>query len=339
MADSQYSLLEQIRSGNRQLQLLAAEGLVPLPPDDLIPVQVNLAQGGDAEVAARAQESLRKIDPRIAGPFLELRAGEGVLAYFADEAGHPALIETILRRRDISRHLLARLARRLPPDLQELLLLRQDAIVEEPAILDALEENPQISSYSQRRIAEYRQHLLPRQRGAAPSAAPAPGLEEMDDAELEEAIALASHLPAAGEIDEKTGLSEGQIRMLPVPARLKLTRGAPRSLRTILLRDSNPQVAVSVLTNNAISDQEVEQTATNRSVNEEVLETIGKRRDWVNRYAVAKGLVQNPRTPLPTALRLLPKLAVRDLRMLSRDRNVADAVRSPAVRLYRSKQQ
>ena len=145
--------------------------------------------------------------------------------------------------------------------------------------------------------------------------------------------------PGAGEIDEKTGLSEGQIRLLPVPARLKLARGAPRTLRTILLRDANAQVAVSVLVNNNLSEQEIEQTAGNRSVAEEVLDTIAKRREWVNRYTVAKALVQNPRTPLPTALRLVPRLAVRDLRELGRDRNVPDAVRSTALRLYRIKQQ
>jgi hypothetical protein len=336
LADSQSSLLEQIRSGNRQLQLLAAEGLLPFPPEQIIPLQVDLARGADTEVAERARQSLRKIEPRIAAPFLELQAGEGVLAFFADEVSQPALVETILRRRDVPRRVLASLARRIPPDLQEILLLRQDAIIEEPAILDALEDNPRISVYAQRRISEYRQHLLPRKESRAPAPAP-PG--ELDDAALEEAIAAASRLPAAGEIDDRTGLTEGQIRLLPVPARLRLTRGAPRTLRTLLLRDSNSHVAVSVLVNNNLSDQEVEQAAANRSVNEEVLETIAKRREWVHRYSIAKALVQNPRTPLPTALRLVPRLSVRDLRDIGRDRNVPDAVRSTALRLYRIKQQ
>ncbi|HEV8580663.1 MAG TPA: hypothetical protein VGX68_16480 [Thermoanaerobaculia bacterium] len=338
MADSQFSLLEQVRSGNRQLQLLAADGFLPLSPEQLIPLQVDLAEGADVEVAERARRSLYKLDPRIAGPFLEHQAGERALAFFAEEVSHPGLIEKILRRRDVPHRVLMRLARRVPPDLQEILLLRQDAIVAEPAILEALEENPQVSSYSQRRIAEYRQHLLPRQKGAVPAPA-APQPLEMDDEELEEAIANARTQPAAGEIDEKTGLSEGQIRLLPVPARLKLARGAPRALRSILLRDSNAQVAVSVLLNNNLSEQEVEQTAANRSVAEEVLDTIAKRREWVNRYSISKALIWNPRTPLPTALRLVPKLSVRDLRDLGRDRNVADAVRSTALRLYRIKQQ
>lgn len=335
MADSQSSLLEQVRSGNRQLQLLAADGVLPLPPEDLIPLQVELARGGDLQVAERAHDNLLKVDLRIIRPFLERAAQEQVLAFFAEETKNPVLLETILRRRDAPRRILAWLARRIPPDLQELLLLRQDAIVEEPTILQALEENPQVSGYSQRRIAEYREHLLPRQRTGM---APQPEPMEMPDEELEEVLAAARELPASGEIEEKTGLSEGQIRQLPVPARLKLTRGAPRSLRSILLRDTNAQVAVSVIINNSLSDQEVEQTAANRAVMEEVLEAISKKREWVNKYTVAKALIWNPRTPLPTALRLVSKLAVRDLRDLGRDRNVPDAVRSTALRLYRIKQ-
>lgn len=338
MADSQSSLLEQIRSGNRQLQLLAADGVLPLPPEELIPLQVELARGADQQVSDRARDNLLRVDSRILRPLLEKSAGEPVLAFFSEESRNPQVLETILRRRDTPRRILAWLARRVPPDLQELLLLRQDAIVEEPTILQALEENPQVSIYSQRRIAEYREHLLPRQRTSVPAGA-SDLPEEMDDEELEEALAAARELPATGEIEEKTGLSEGQIRLLPIPARLKLTRGAPRSLRSILLRDTNAQIAVSVIINNSLSEQEVEQTAANRSVVEEVLEAIAKKRDWVNKYTVTKALVWNPRTPLPTALRLVAKLAVRDLRDLGRDRNVPDAVRSTALRLYRIKQQ
>jgi hypothetical protein len=333
------SLLEQIRSGNHQLQLLAADGVLPLPPDELIPVQVELAQGLDPEVAQRARASLRTVDVRLAGPYLERTAGLGVLAWFAEEASHPVLIEAILRRRDTPRALLGSLARRLPPDLQEILLLRQDAIVEQPAILDALAANPEASTYTLRRIAEYREHLLPRERTHV-ERAPAAVYQEMDEEELAAAIEAVRALPPSGEFEpERTKLTEGQIRMLPVPARLKLSRGAPRTLRNLLLRDSNTQVATSVVINNALSDQEVEQIASSRSVVEEVLILVARKRDWVGKYNIMKALVWNPRTPVGTALRLIPRLAVRDLRDLSRDRNIPDAVRSTALRLYRIKQQ
>jgi len=337
VADSPSSaLLEQIRSGNRQFQLLAAEGVLPLPPEELIPLQVDLAQGDDEEVAELALQSLRSVDARLARPFLERQAGPEALIFFAEESSHPMLLEAILRRRDVPRAVLSRLARRLPPDLQEVLLLRQDAIVEEPVILEALEENPQLSSYSSRRIAEYREHLLPRQR-TVPAL---PEYEEIDEEELQREIELARQLPEMGEFEEeRTRLTEGQIRGMPIPARLKLTRGAPRALRGILLRDSNPQVAVSVIINNSLSDQEVEQTANNRSVVEEVLVAITRKREWVNKYNVTRALVHNPRTPLASSMRLITKLSVRDLRDLGRNRNIPDALRSTALRLYRIKQQ
>jgi len=338
VADAQASLLDQVRSGsNRQLQVLAASGFLPLAPEDLIPLQVQFASGQDIELAGKAAEALRQVDVRVAAPFLERQAGEDVLAFFALQTSHPRLLETILRRRDVPRSLLVDLARRLPPDLQEILILRQDAILEEPEILSALEANPQLSGYVQRRITEYRDHLLPRERTARP--APTAPIEDIDDEALAAAVQAVKSLPAEGEIEEKTGLSEGQIRMLPVPARLKLARGAPRTLRQFLLRDTNPQVACAALLFNNLSEQEIEQTAASRSVQQEVLEAIGKKREWIGRYSVMKALIQNPRTPLPMAIKYVPRLSVRDMRDMAKDRNIPDAVRSMALRLYRIKQQ
>jgi hypothetical protein len=340
VAEGQGSLLEQVRAGNRQLQTLAAAGLLPLPPEEMIPLQVELARGFDPELSRRAAESLKGVDPRIAAPFLERQASDQVLSFFASESEHPLLLETILRRRDVPRPLLMDMARRLPADLQEILILRQDAILEEPAILDALERNPQISGYIQRRISEYREHLLPQARRPAPAA---PSDEEMSDAELARAIEEVRKLTPeqdTGEVEaETTGLSEGQIRLLPVPARLKLARGASRTLRTILLRDNNSQVALAALFSNPLSDQEVEQCASSRSVVEEVLDAIARRREWISRYNVAKLLIMNPRAPLAITIKLIPRMSVRDLREISRSKNVPDAVRSTALRLYRIKQQ
>ena len=340
MADSQASLLDQVRAGgNRQLQVLAASGFLPIAPEDLIPIQVQFARSNDVELASKAAEALRQVDIRVAAPYLEHQAGDDVLAFFAGQTSNPRLLETIVRRRDVPRQLLVELARRLPSDLQEVLVLRQDAIVEEPAILEALEQNPDLSNYVQRRIAEYREHLLPRERTSRTL-----GQQEYPD-EIDEAAfaaevaAVKRALPAEGEIEEKTGLTEGQVRMLSVPARLKLARGAPRNLRTLLMRDTNPQVACAALLFNNLTDQEVEQTAASRSVVEEVLQAIAKKREWVGRYPVMKALVHNPRTPLPIALKFLSRLAVKDLRDLAKDRNVPDAVRSTALRLYRIKQQ
>jgi hypothetical protein len=338
VSDSRASLLDQVRSGNRQLQTLAAEGLLPVSFEDLVPLQVHLARGEDHEVAERAARSLANLDPRLAVSFLAAGADTDVLAYFAERLDHPVLVEAILRRRDVPRALLVELAPRLSVDLQEILLLRQDAIVEEPTILDALAANPQISPYTQRRIGEYREHLLPRER-SAPAELAIDEEEEMDEAEFAAAVAAVRAVPAVGEVDEVTRLSEGQIRMLPLPARMKLTRGASRSLRNLLVRDPNARVAISTLANNAVSDQEVEAVARNRSIVEDVLIYISRRREWSGKAPILRALAQNPRTPVGISIRIVPKLSVRDLKDLARDKNIPDAVRSLALRLYRIKRQ
>jgi hypothetical protein len=128
-----------------------------------------------------------------------------------------------------------------------------------------------------------------------------------------------------------------QIRFLPVPVRMRLARGAPRALRAILIRDPNPVVAKEVLRGNTFADSEIERIAMNRGIDEEVLGLIGANREWVSKYRVVVALVHNPRTPLALSTKLVARLAVRDLRNLSRDRNVPEAVRSTAKRLYRIK--
>lgn len=336
---TQASLLEQILSGsNRQLQALAASGLVPLPPEELLPIQVALTRSPDAEIAGKAGEALRTIEPRLAADFLAHQAGKKELAYFATEVRHPAMLEAVLRRRDVPRDLLIRLAPELTPEMQEVLVLRQDAIVDEPQILVALERNPQLTSYAKRRIWEYREHLLPRDK--VPPKKPEEVQAEADaltEEEVREAIEEAKEKPSDGNAEETTGLTDVQIRSLAIPIRIKMARGANRQVRGILIRDPNAQVALSVLNGNNIPDQEVEQIANSRSVVGEVLAEIPKRREWIRKYTIAKALVKNPRTLLATSIGLVPRMTMRDLRDLGRDRNVPDGVRTVARRLYMAK--
>jgi hypothetical protein len=91
------------------------------------------------------------------------------------------------------------------------------------------------------------------------------------------------------------------------------------------------------MTGNAMGDGEVEQIASSKVVAEEVLEAIARSRQWGRRYSIVHTLVKNPRMPAGLAARLVPRLGVRDLRVLSRDRNVSEVVRSTATRLYRIK--
>ena len=264
------------------------------------------------------------------------------MAYLGRALGHPVVLEAIVRNPEVTAEVLSTLAPRLAPELQEILLLRQDLIIESPEILDQLEENPQLSSYAQRRIFEYREHLVP--AAVEPIGEPELVVEEVEhevaeasQEEVDAAVAQARNEPADGERDEVTGLSEAQIRSLPVPVRMKLARGAPRSLRAILVKDKSTMVATAVLNGNALTESEVELIAANRSVSEEVLTLIAQNRQWSRKYNITHALIKNPRTNVGMAVRMVSRLSIRDLRNLSRDRNVAEAVRNTAARLYRIK--
>lgn len=329
----------QILSGeNRELQQLAARGLVPLAPERLIPLQIRLTRVEDTEIVDLATETLSDIDPQLVVPTLAQTQDGDVLEYFVEHSEHPLVLETIIRNRHVPRSLLIRLAATLPADLQEILILRQDAIIAEPEILDTLEENPELSLVARRRLAEYREHLLPKEE-AEGSAAEAAQQEESEATpeEVAEAIDVAHQEPVAGEVDEDTGLSEGQIRTLPIAVRLQLARGSGKALRDILIRDSSAQVALAVLNHNPYSDAEIERVAKMRTVAEEVLDTIGRSKRWMRKYAIVQALVRNPRTPIPLAVSMVPRVSVRDLRILRKDRNISEAVRNRANRLFHQK--
>ncbi len=333
---TQANLLDQILSGtNRSLQVLAAQGLVPLPPDELIPIQVALTSSPDGEVATKAAEALENLDPRLGAEYLTHQAGAKELGYFSRHVRNPVLLEPIIRRQNVPRELLVAMAPTLSQELHEALVLRQDAILDEPEILWALERNPDLTSYAKRRIWEYREHLLPKEKVPAKSPEELEAeVEALTEEEIEEALEEVAALPTDDIVDEELGLSPGQIRMLPVPVRVKLARTADRQMRNQLIRDSNIQVALSVLQNGAVHDQEVELISSSRNVDEEILSAISRRREWIRKYAIAKALVKNPRTQLALAIQLVPRMILRDLRDLGRDRNIPDAVRSTARRIY-----
>jgi hypothetical protein len=316
--------------------------MLPLPPADLIALQVELASGETEELARTARSSLTDLPVARAIEVIEEGAPARILRWFALERRDPSILESILRRRDVPRDLLVTLARTLAPKLQEILLVRQDAIVEHPEILDSLAQNPQLSSYAKRRIAEFQEHLIPTEEPEEEDEAlPGEPTEEEVQAAVEEAAGreLPADADGKSEKEDLTGLTEAQIRTLPVPVRRKLARTArARSLQGILIRDPNPQVAVTAMSGASLSDGEVEKLAANRSVVGEILEEIARRRDWINKYKVVSALVHNPRTPPGLAVRLLPRMSVRELRMLARDHNVPNAVRTHAQRLYRMKQ-
>ena len=130
-----------------------------------------------------------------------------------------------------------------------------------------------------------------------------------------------------------------QLKSLNVPQRVKLAMKGNREVRAILLRDTNRLIPRMVLLNPRITEDEILLIAKDRNSDVEILRSIGDNRDWVGHYGVRAALVENAKTPVALALRLLKSLQEREIRILAKSKNVSSAVASQARRMLFRKQQ
>jgi len=108
-----------------------------------------------------------------------------------------------------------------------------------------------------------------------------------------------------------------------------------REERAILVRDPNRLVALAALGSPRLSEPEIEAFSAMRNISDQILREIGNHREWTKRYAVAVNLVKNPRTPIAISMGLVSRLSPRDMKGISLDKNVPDAVRKAAKKFVR----
>jgi hypothetical protein len=120
------------------------------------------------------------------------------------------------------------------------------------------------------------------------------------------------------------------IANLPILDRMKLAMKGTREQRQVLIRDPNKIVSAAVLSSPKLTENEVESFARMANVAEDVLRTIGMNRSWTKNYSVIAALARNPKTPPAISLGLVGRLNERDIKGITTDRNVPEALRLAA---------
>jgi len=162
-----------------------------------------------------------------------------------------------------------------------------------------------------------------RKRGIEPADTPAPSADEpMIDTDPDAAT--------ADEKDEDTQSIMQRLATMNVPQRLKRATKGTREERAILIRDPNKIIATAVLSSPKLTSSEVEAIAKMTSVSDEILRIIAMNRAWIKNYNVVWALTKNPKTPVQLSMNLLSRLAEKDLRTISTDRNVPEVLRVTA---------
>lgn len=128
-----------------------------------------------------------------------------------------------------------------------------------------------------------------------------------------------------------------RVREMSVAEKVKLALRGNKDARLILIRDTNKMIRRCVLQNPRIGDSEVVAIAGNRSSDDDSLRFIAEKREWAQNYEVRRALAVNPKTPLMLAMRFVGLLLERDLRQVSRSKNVPETIAAQARRLLHAR--
>jgi hypothetical protein len=162
-------------------------------------------------------------------------------------------------------------------------------------------------------------------RGVKPSNTPAPDSEEpIVDAD-ETGLGI-----EAPEDEKKQASFQERLSSMTVPEKMKCATKGTREMRAILIRDPNRLVASAVLSCPKVNPAEVEAFAKMGNVSEDILRTIANTRAWTKSYGVVLSLVKNSKTPVALSMNLMQRLTDSDVKKISTDRNVPEALRLAA---------
>lgn len=344
-------LVEQFRRGGvpPDLRLMAAQGLLPLKPEDLLELWTDLLRDSEAGVREAAAGSLAGFASVEFLPVVRSRdTPAAVLIWAVVNRQERELREAALQNTSLPDETIEQLAPGLSQELAELVVINQVRLLRRTSLLEAIESNPGLSNDQRRRLRELRETFRvgaapqPSPAAAAPPppepAAPAPSpsdLAPIADVVLSEAEAMVRYLSDEERKETDKVSAVQKIYRLNTAEKLITALKGNREERTILIRDPNRLVATAVLGSPRLTEAEVESFSAMKNVSDEILRQIGNHREWVKRYVVVNNLVRNPRTPIGVSLTLVSRLNPKDIKSLAVDRNVPEPVRKHAQKFVK----
>ncbi|MFQ5735505.1 MAG: hypothetical protein ACE5GY_01410 [Thermodesulfobacteriota bacterium] len=122
------------------------------------------------------------------------------------------------------------------------------------------------------------------------------------------------------------------IQNMNMAGRIKLALTGNKASRDLLIRDSNKVIALSVLKNPRITEDEVIKLANTKGTPEDLLRAVARNKEWLKSYHVKTALVHNPKTPLAISVKILDHLYDKDLERIAKSKNIPSVLASSARR-------
>ncbi len=353
-------------------RMMAASGMAPLPPGELVSVLYTLAFGNDRAIADKSRATLSGLPPNVlletvSGP-LHVAVIDGVAQILL---AREDAIERIVLNKTTSPETVVSITRKITSErILEIICANEQRLLSNPEIIEALYHNKHSRMSSVDRAVELAIRNGIELKGIAafeevkkalegelifePSEEPSPddidfrsAVQTADSTQLapdtvEDALtALTDPDTDANEVPPETMEEVEKVKFslsaMTISQKIRAATLGSSTQRSVLIRDSNKLVIMSVLKSPGVNDSEACRYAMLKSLPEEAVRYIANKREWTKQYSVKLNLVTNPRTPVEHSLRFLTHLRPNDLRALERSKDVPGVVRNAAIQLRKKR--
>lgn len=138
-------------------------------------------------------------------------------------------------------------------------------------------------------------------------------------------------LSADDMLEQRKTIAEA-LRDMNVGQKIKVAMLGNLEVRKILIKDPRKQIVMAVLGNARITDKEVASIAGDPSSSLDAISFIASNKALSKSYQVKLALVNNPKTPMKTALTLLETIRMNDLKNIAKSRNVSNVIKQRAAK-------
>ena len=315
--------------GGHNVRLAAARGALPMSGPHLVTVLFVFYHGDNEELKNEALNTFKTLPGKILLSALQSRELHFSIIDLIVRVRYrdTVVMEAAMAHPELCFRSLHFVSTYSPGDVLDILSHNDQLLLKVPDLRTAIINNPNTDKVTKLRLGWVEPAPEP-----APKPAPGPDVKPDEAAETEE-----SAEEELGEFEEEDLSKYQQLQNLPVAEKIKMALTGDKEWRTLLLREANKLVSSAVLKNPRITEGEVLTVAKNRSANDELIRIILLNREWVKNYEMKKALVIHPRTPLQKAMRFMTFLTEKDIRELSKSRNVSQAIVNNARRMLASK--
>ncbi len=332
------------------LRMMAAKGLVPLSPSDMIGALFMLTFDQDTGVRETAAKTLTSLPDRLLGTALrDEEIKPQVLSHCLEVfANRDDYVELLVLNAGTPDEAVAKVATNCQLRIAEIIGGNQLRILRHDDILRNLCRNPNVLASVIDGVCDFavRNGMLlqdvPQMQQARVRVFGPQALQKLPDQGPTALEVVAENAELRDEdappVEEGKRLTLSQrVSKMSVSEKIKLATLGNKEARGLLMRDTNRLVAVAVIRSPRITDGEVLTFANNRAVIEDVLRVIYHNREWTKNYALRLALVKNPKTPLAISMRYLSGMRESDVVSLARNKNIPSGIQVLAKKMMDKK--